>query len=206
MKSNTAILMDNFLAGFEKESGNSHETLYLVCDADRARAKSLFRESDMVLLAFPLYNDAMPSIVKEFIESLAPYQGKEGNPTLLFLVQCGFLGGSNTTPIAAYLKKLADRLGCLCAGVIRKDGVEGIQGKPRLLNRRLFTAMYKLGYELGSTGHIEERGLQLLAQPENYSQLTLKIFNKLAEYVYWKPLYKRNGTYVRRFDRPYDVV
>jgi len=202
MKSNTTLLMDNFLAGFEQISGNCHETLYLVSAADRARAVTVFGETDLVLLAFPLYNDAMPSIVKEFIEALTNCRSVETRPSLVFLVQCGFLGGYNTGPIAAYLKKLAGRLGCRCAGVIRKDGVEGIQSKPRIFNRRLFMSMKKLGYELGATGQLCEQGLNALAQPENYSPLTLKICNKLAEYVYWKPLYKRYGTYARRFDRP----
>jgi hypothetical protein len=201
--SNTTILLDHFLAGFAELPGNTHETIYLIRESGRREAVAAFAAAEAVLLAFPLYTDAMPGIVKEFIEGLAAYRGRERNPKLLFLVQSGFPEASHTGPIIPYLAKLAARLGCPYGGTIRKGGVEGIQSQPEFMTRSLFNGFCRLGQGFGATGGLDEELLRTMAGRERLPRLSLIAANKISEFLYWNPQLRKNGAFERRFARPY---
>ena len=83
--SNTKILLDHFTDGFTATEGNTYELDYLVRLKENDDFIKHFREAEQVLLAFPLYFDAMPAIVKSFIESLEPLCGRKGNPDIGFI-------------------------------------------------------------------------------------------------------------------------
>ena len=124
--SNTKFLLEHFLNGFMTTDGNSYEMVYLNRLKDSDKFIKFFQEAEQVLLAFPLYTDAMPAMVKTFIESLEPLCGREGNPDIGFIVQSGFPEAIHSRYIERYLEKLAIRLGCRYIGTVIKGGVEGI--------------------------------------------------------------------------------
>lgn len=77
-KSNTGRLMEHFIRGFLETAGNKCETEVLA--RHRKNLPSLaekFASSEYVIIGFPLYVDAMPGSVKEFIEALEPLAGKK---------------------------------------------------------------------------------------------------------------------------------
>ena len=122
---NTKLYLAEFLEGFAETEGNSHEVAYLNRVKDQDALVEMFTEAEAVLLGFPLYTDAMPGLVKTFIESLAPLVGRQGNPPIGFVIQCGFPGAAHLRPLERYLEKLASRLGCRYLGTIVKGGGEG---------------------------------------------------------------------------------
>ena len=67
--SNTKILLDQFLEGYMTSSDNRFASFYLRNEEPSEMAES-FSEAENVLLAFPLYVDCMPALVKSFIEVL----------------------------------------------------------------------------------------------------------------------------------------
>ncbi|HEX3048357.1 MAG TPA: NAD(P)H-dependent oxidoreductase, partial [Bacillota bacterium] len=153
---NTRILLEQFAKGFVTNQGNSVEEYYLKKTAEHFRYAEIFQESEAVLLAFPLYTDAMPGLVKAFIEMLRPVEFSSEAPDqkkiIIFLVQSGFPEAIHCATIAKYLKKLARRLGCECGGVIIKGGVEGIQAMPPQMTRKLFGQFSTLGEIFGKAG------------------------------------------------------
>ena len=62
--SSTSVLLEHFLHGFITAGGNTYELVYLNRVKDRDRFVNSFQEAEYVLLAFPLYTDCMPGIVK----------------------------------------------------------------------------------------------------------------------------------------------
>ena len=52
-----------------------------------------FARPNAPVIGFPLYTDAMPAVVKYFIEALEPLVGRRDNPPIGFLVQSGFPEG-----------------------------------------------------------------------------------------------------------------
>ncbi len=205
--SNTKVLLEQYLKGFESNAGNSYEVFYLNRVKQAERFRQAFAEAEQVLLAFPLYTDAMPGLVKAFIETLEPLCGRDGNPAIGFIVQSGFPEAAHSRYVERYLEKLAARLGCSYVGAIVKGGVEGVRVRPDKANRDLFEAFYQLGRIFGETGQFDTALLHELAQPERYPRILGPLFQlflktKLAT-SYWDGQLRENGAYEERFARPY---
>lgn len=199
--SNTNLLMDHFIKGFESVPGNSHERVHL--KDGLSGALDAFGKAEVVLLGFPLYADAMPGMVKELIEGLSRYRGRAANPALMFLVQSGFPEASHTRNLVPYLEKLSHRLRCDYLGTIAKGGVEGIQSTPEFMTRSLFRQVRALGVGFGRTGGLDEVMLAKLAGRDMLNRFWLMLTCKLAEWMFWNPQMKNNGVLEQRDARPY---
>ena len=93
-RSNSMKMLTRVAEGWQRGGGSPPEVLHLPRRAQFQLAVEAFATADTVLLGTPLYTDAMPALVKAYIEALAPRVAvaKAGgtNPTLAFLVQSGF--------------------------------------------------------------------------------------------------------------------
>ena len=204
--SNTKVFLEHYLKGFEAKAGNSYQVFYLNRVKHTERFAQAFAEAEHVLLAFPLYWDAMPGLVKAFIEALEPLCGRERNPDIGFIVQSGFPEAAHSRYVEKYLEKLAARLGCKYVGTIVKGGGEGALVMPDQY-RKPFEIFYQLGVTFGETGQFDEALLQKLAKLERYPKILGPLFQlflktKLAT-SYWDNQLRENGVYKERFDRPY---
>ncbi len=205
--SNTRILLENFLKGFSETEGNKHEVYYLNRVKEEDQFKQAFSDAEYVLLAFPLYTDSMPGVVKCFIESLELFVGRKGNPVLGFIVQSGFPEAVHSRMVERYNEKLASRLGCPYLGTIVKGGAEGIRVQPPRMTAKLFTRFYELGRVFGRDGSFDKSLLEQLAKPERLSRGVLLLLQLLKPTgllnFYWNKQLKKNGAYSRRFAAPY---
>ncbi len=201
---NTAILLKHFTDGFTAAPENSFEVAYLRRVGEHADVAARCREAGAVIIAFPLYADSMPAIVKDFIEAL----GTGGPcPPVGFIVQSGFPEAVHSRSVEKYLEKLARRLGSRYLGTVIRGGVEGIQIMPPLMTRRLFMAFKSLGRHFGVTREFHPRITRSLAAKERLSamgRLVLRLMRAagLADY-YWNMNLKRHDAFARRFDHPY---
>lgn len=210
--SNTRILLEHFSDGFTTTNGNSCEIAYLNPSKSDDELVRIFQKAEHVLLAFPLYTDAMPGRVKAFIESLEHLCGAPNNPKLAFLLQSGLPEAHHSRYLERYLEKLAQRLGCVYTGTIVKGGIEGIQKKPSLMNRKTLQSFRELGINFGKTGMFDERLMARLANPEKLSVLQ-PVLSSLWWFMvkeksglnglYWNIQLKKNGSFEKRFARPY---
>lgn len=203
-KSNTAILLGHFAEGFLETAGNSIETIFLIQERPGfEKALSAFREEERILLAFPLYVDAMPGSVKDFIEALADLKGTRPNLTLMFLVQNGFPETSHNRPVARYLEKLTNRLGCRYGGAILKGGCEGLDVQPPFLVDKVFSLFREIGRDFGRTGILNEALLAKLARPEHLTPENIAQVIPMVNSFLWDALLEKNGAKDRSFNRPY---
>jgi hypothetical protein len=203
--SNTRVFMEHFLNGFTATEGNTYEIAYLNDAKDGDKFVRLFQEAEHVILASPLYTDAMPAAVKDFIESLEPLCHRENNPDIGFMVQSGFPEPEHSRYLERYYVKLAKRLGCRYKGTIIRGSGGSARGMPALMNRRLFKALYKLGEAFGKTGEFDKKIVADLAKPERCSKLQFWIMRTIGPKMMWDPMLKKNNAYEKRFDRPYAV-
>ncbi|MBN1485085.1 MAG: NAD(P)H-dependent oxidoreductase [Chloroflexia bacterium] len=205
--SNTRAMLEHLLKGFDTVPGNSHEILYLKRVQETERLVQAFAEAESVLLAFPLYTDSMPGLAKAFIEALAPLCGREHNPPLAFMVQCGFPESAHCRYVERYLQKLARRLGSRYVGTIVKGGCEGVRLMPERMNRKLFARLEGIGRTLGQDGRLDPEQLRRLARPERYPAWSMPVFTLLIKTgllsSYWDRQLKENGVYEQRFAQPY---
>jgi hypothetical protein len=207
-KSNTKVLLEHFLNGYESDPGNTYELFYLNRLNQTERFVDAFANAKVVLLAHPLYTDAMPGMVKGFIEELEPLCGREDNPDLGFIVQSGFGEAAHSRFVERYHKKLAKRLGCRYLGTVIKPNCEPIQVYVKQF-QKVFEEFTQLGKAFGETGEFDDQMVRQMAKPEKFSiamRLMFQFFWTIQiKYGtgYWDEKLKENEAYDKRFDRPY---
>jgi hypothetical protein len=203
--SNTTILLKHFTDGFMATPGNTIELAYLTRLKEHPAIAERLRQADAAIIAFPLYTDSMPAIVKDFIETLGLSEGNM--PALGFIVQSGYPETVHSRFVEKYCEKLARRFNAKYLGTIIRGGVEGIQVKPPFLTRRLFMAFRSLGRHFGVTREFHPIILKKLAGKERMSvigRLMFRIFQVSGlSNLHWNSILKKHGVYERRFDRPY---
>jgi multimeric flavodoxin WrbA len=205
-KSNSAVLTRAFAKGFcdaEKFPENRFREFFLADPGDFGKALQSFSREFTFMLAFPIYVDAMPGIVKKFIEALEPHGGSWESVQMIFLIQTGFPEETHTRPMKAYLLKLARRLGAPCPGVIRMGGGEGTRHRAtRRRGKKLLQRYEDLGRIYAETGKLDEKILASLTGPRRLPSLPVRLILPLANYFFWDRELKKNGAYSKRFDRP----
>jgi multimeric flavodoxin WrbA len=206
-KGNTPVMLAQIAKGFTAAGGTAAETLHLVRQNSLADYRDAFAAAEAVLVGFPLYTDAMPGIVKTFIEALEPLRGRSGNPALGFVMQSGFPEATHMRHIERYLAKLAARLGSPYLGALIKGGGEGIRLMPDNMNRKLFDQLIALGQSLRNTGQFLPDAVHRLAKPERYPAYLIPVFKVLVKVplltTYWDNQLKENGVYEQRFAQPF---
>jgi 6-phosphogluconate dehydrogenase len=205
--SNTKVFLEHFLNGFMEAHGNTHEIVYLNHVKNQDEFVKLFRQANHVLLAFPLYTDAMPAVVKTFIESLQPLCGLDKNKTIGFIVQSGFGEAIHSRYVERYLQKLAARLDCCYTGTIVRGGGEGIKDMPPIMTKGVLKSFQELGSIFGETGIFDKRIMRRLAKRDRFSPLAKLLLTILAAIGFldsgWNSQLKKNGAYEKRFNKPY---
>ena len=204
---NTEILIEKFLAGFQTNAENSYELFYLKRVEKAERFRQAFAEAEYVLLAFPLYTDAMPGLVKAFIETLEPLCGRDDNPDIGFIVHSGFPEAVHSRYVERYLEKLAARLGCRYIGAIVKGGSEGVRNMPEEATRKLFEGFCQLGESFEKTGQFDDALVRKLARPEKYAKILVPFFHLILKSEMatcgWQNKLWMNAANARRIGRPF---
>jgi hypothetical protein len=206
-RGNTDLLLDALLAGFGAAGGEVAARLRLVSHGDATEAVRAFPEAGAILLAFPLYADGPPAPVIAFVQRLAEYVGRPGNPALLFLVQNGFPETIHMRPVERWLEKLARRLGAPYLGTILKPGAEGMRDQPPFMTGPTLRRLETLGRGLAASGRLEGATLAELARPERFGAgllgpLRLAFVGRLSRW-WWNQALARNGALPQRDERPY---
>lgn len=202
-KGNTPLLLNELIKGF----GGAAEMHHLNRIHDTEQFVQAFAAAECAWIGFPLYTDAMPGIVKHFIEALEPLRGRQGNPPLGFLVQSGFPEAAHSRYVERYLEKLASRLGCPYLGTIVKGGGEGLRSMPPNMTQRLFQSVQALGKGLAENGRLDPVILQQIAKPERFPAIAgpfFRLFLRLPVATsYFDQMLRQNGAYEKRFARPF---
>lgn len=208
-ESNTRILLEKFTDGFIAAGNNESnvELAYLSRVKMVADHVKLFENAERVILGFPLYTDAMPGMVMNFIEHLEPLCGRENNPDIGFVVQSGFSEPIHSRFVEKYLEKLAERLGCRYLGTVVKGGCEGVRQMPPWMTRKLFDVFHRLGVHFGKSGDFDKSIIASLAKHERMSgtrRFFLTLLSKAGlTNVYWNGQLKKNNAFDKRFATPY---
>jgi multimeric flavodoxin WrbA len=202
-RGNTPIFLRQIAGGF----GGPYEMHDLVRLKETEAMLKAFAGAECVLFGFPLYTDSMPGIVKHFIEALRPLVVRENNPPIGFVVQSGFPEGLHSRYVERYLEKLANRLGSPYLGTVVKGNGEGVRIMPPEANRALFDDLGILGAGLARKGRFDPEVLARIARPERFPAISEPFFQLFLRlpiaHGYFDGMLKQNGTYERRFTRPF---
>lgn len=205
-KSNSGILVQEFLKGFFVKRQQEVPIHYIAKINDLQKGVQMFEASDTCLIIFPLYTDSMPGIVKEFMEQLVASPGCVGKK-LGFIVQSGFPEAVHSVYVEKYLEQLCQRLQSEYLGTVIKGGVEGIQIMPPAMTRKLFKNFFQLGTYFAEHNAFCPTTTVKLAKPYRMSGVRRFFFRIFAALgftnFYWDSNLKKNKAFHKRFDRPY---
>lgn len=205
-KSNTRFILEKFCEGFTETQGNSCEHCYLYLEDNLENLAAKVFQSEYVMIGFPLYIDAMPSKMKEFIEVLANYT-KTNKPKVLFLVQSGFSESIHSSFIERYLEINFPRIGFDYIGTIRRGAGEGLKDLPDIMTRNINKKFIELGRQFGSDATLNQKIIKKLLIPKRQPLPAQIQFNllwaPLINYMSWFRMYKKNNSSVKYYDRPY---
>ena len=202
-KSNSTRLMGHFIRGFLETTENTCEIEYLTkYKQDIKTLTEIFAAAQNVIIGFPLYVDAMPGSVKEFLEALALLAGKKNNPALGFMIQCGFPETSHNRYVARYCEKFSRRMGCRSLGSILKGGCEGLDVLPNFLTDKYYALFYMIGVEFGKTGKLDPALLEKLARPEHLTAENISQVIPFINQTLWDAQMEKNGVLDKSFDKP----
>ncbi|MGF7138417.1 NAD(P)H-dependent oxidoreductase [Roseimarinus sediminis] len=204
-KSNSTLLIEQFLKGYHDYANNNTPVHYLAATAKTEEHLRAIKAADFVLIIFPLYTDAMPGQVKLFFESLEPLHLKDKK--IGFIVQSGFPEAYHSIFVKQYLEKLRHRLGCQYLGTVIRGGIEGIQVMPPWMTRKVYRSFLELGHCFALNGAFNTDLVEKLAKPYRMSAARkfgyrLMLKTGLAN-QYWDQQLKKNKVYEQRFAQPY---
>lgn len=201
---NTGVLAARFAEGFTEAKGNSCETYKLNRFGDLDEAVKIFHDAGCVIIAFPLYNYAMPAIVMEFIERVGRANNTMSRGKIGFLVQSGFPEAVHTRALEKYLEKLAGLLHREYLGTIIKGGCSRLAASPAKF-AKVLSDIGIIGERFGETGQLDAKLVARFAGHDRLSFAPKFIMKGIALLMntYWNPQLKKNGVYRARDDRPY---
>ena len=210
--SNTRILINKFIERYQQQYRQEQEVqseIYLKDLKKVEKHKQIYSDSETVIVAFPLYADSMPGIVKHFLEHTA--RPEMTHPKSLgFIVQSGFPEAIHSVFVEKYLAKFAGRAGCSYLGTIIKGGGEGIRMSSEKRNRKLFDQFYRLGSIFAETGKFDENIVRELKRPYTFprqSQGIIRMLMALGLFdSYWNKQLKKHGAFQKRFDQPFREI
>ncbi len=205
-KSNSKILCEHFLAGYNRMCQDIVPVHYLANFKKREEQKEAFRDAETVIFIFPLYTDCMPGIVKEFFESIAEI--KFMHPKKIgFIVQSGFPEAIHSVCLERYLNKFTERLQCEYLGTVIKGGVEGIQVMPPWMTKKLYKRFENLGEYFAKNEAFSQEISNTLREPYQLSEMRKVLFTVLIKTglanLYWNSHLKKYGAFKNRFDQPF---
>lgn len=206
--SNSKILIEHFLKGYEKRSNETPSVGYLANLKGLKQNVELFKNSEIVLIIFPLYTDCMPSVVKEFFENINEFRGYSAKK-IGFIVQSGFPETIHSVWVEKYLQKLVKRLNCEYLGTVIKGGVEGIQIMPPFLTKKLYLSFELLGEHFAGNHEFHPKIMAKFSRPYKLSPIRIMFFKIFQNFglvnFYWNQNLKKNNAFNKRFDKPYEI-
>lgn len=206
-ESNSEWLIQAFLKGFSHHNKQRVPVYYLVSKSGMNKAVAAFHHSRMALLFMPLYTDAMPGVVKDFIEKIHMFPDTGGRK-LGFIVQSGFRESVHSEALEKYLQKLTLRLGCEYIGTVIRGGVEGVRMMPASMTKKLSGQFVMLGQEFAISSTFNESLLQRMRKPyrlNSFSLIMMRLACKIGlTNFYWRHHLRKYKALRLRDNRPFD--
>lgn len=206
-KSNSKILIEHFLKGYNTINPDPVPVHYLANQKQKDEQKKGFQNSEIVIVVFPLYTDCMPGIVKEFLEGIVEMK-LNSSKKIGFIVQSGFPEAIHSIYVERYLEKFTKRIQCEYLGTIIKGAIEGIQIMPPAMTNKLFGRFESLGEYFAKHEEFSPEINKIFRKPYKMSPLRaflVKLISKTGlTNFYWNNNLKKNNAFHKRFDKPFE--
>jgi hypothetical protein len=194
------------------EHGLEGETLFLHrsvhTEERRQELLAATERADIIVLATPLYVDALPYLVVRALELIAEHRRTSpnaGRQRLVSILNCGFPEAHHNDTALAICRQFAREAGFEWAGGLSLGGGEAISGQPleskgRMV-RNVSRALALSADALAEGDPVPEEAVRLMAKP----LVPARMYTWLGA-AGWKRQAKKHGVADKLGDRPYDTA
>ena len=195
---NSNILAKAFVSQMETPCEIKH-----IAKSDPKQLAQDIKAYDQIIIILPLYIHAMPSITMKFIECM---EAANGNQTLGFIVQAGFIETAQERYVKAYFEDLAKQLNYRYLGTVCKGEAAAIYMYPKLF-KKVIERVAQLGKRYEETGGFDKEIVAMLGKPYELSKKQAKkfeFFNKIGlNNIGWHSNLRKNKAMDKRLDKPF---
>ena len=205
--SNSWFLIQIMIKGYRSIKKWEPKTAFLSKKSDLQEHITLFREAERIFFHFPLYTDAMPGIVKNFMDQLKPedFYGKK----LGYFIISGFPEARHSLYIEQYFKNLTRKYKAELIGSVIKGGMEGVSIQPKWTTRKIRKNVKLIGKTLAEHGKFDQEltmQMRKTMQLPQFMKLLFPLLKKIGLMdMYWNHNLRKNDAFQNRFDKPYEV-
>lgn len=166
------------------------------------------KDSEVLVMAFPLYSDGMPGIVMAFFEEMERQKDVFAGKKIIFIIHCGFPEGCHCEALKEYLIRLAEKLEMELLDVVIKSGSEAFRYMPKIALEKPRKLFQFIGEDIKNGRNMNQKVLDKLSTPYKFkksAQILVGIMLKLGgsgNFIFRNEL-RKNGTIKRSFDKPY---
>jgi NAD(P)H-dependent FMN reductase len=211
-KSNTNRILSAFVKGFKIEKNNECNVYYLSDITKKQAFVEEYSKAENVIIAFPLYIDSMPAIVKDFFERIENMEKKCSNFSLGYIIQSGYPEAKHSKYIEEYLKILTKKLKAKYIGTVIKGGLEGIQkGYGWIFNfwiyKKTLKNLFNLGIDFGKNKLFNKEIIESMESPhEIFGFNWWDILDKTGVVKCYWCLQMGVKVFKKRFNNPYKSI
>lgn len=209
-KLSSSLSLGSYLCSQLQKHSIETETLFIYDERDQRELEGVFAtiaDADLVILAFGLYVDSMPSPVIGFLEQLATYRKKESfqstkRTMLIGLANCGYPEASHNAVALAIMGQFAKETGFLWRGGIALGGGNGLAGvrleEGQYVNLPIRKALDLASKTLAEGGPIPQEAIDLATRQPYPAALF-----RFGARFFWKREAAKHGAKRKMQDRPY---
>jgi hypothetical protein len=209
LQQSTSEVLGSYLLDKLIQRGWATETRYAHKTVRPGEARSALLSSvdnaDLVILAAPLFVDALPYPVTGMLEQIAENRrggNRRTDQSLLCILNCGFPEAHQNETAIAICRQFAREAGFEWAGGLALGGGEAINGRGlfrvRGLARNVIKSLDLAAQALADGKPIPEKAVDLMAKP-----LMPRWLYILMGSSRWKREAKAHGVYKKLLDKPY---
>ncbi len=202
-KSNSGLLLKWLVRDLPADA---EKTLVCAVKAeDQKAAIGQIAGCDALVIAFPLYTDAMPGITKKFFENMMESKKSFSGKPVLFIIHSGFPEAVQSRMAERYVRYFAGLMDMHPAECLIIGGTEAMRFAPEEAFGKRANALAALGKKFVAGQVLTESDLHMPGHREKFPRAVMGLFNVIAPLtdVFWNQLLKKNGAFKKRFDRPY---
>ena len=158
--------------------------------------------ADSILFVFPLYTDAMPGLVKEFMEKMArrDFSGK----TVSYVIHSGFPEAVQLRMLQKYCVYFSKICGMKLLGCAVMGGTEGgLPSEIRAEKDKRVKILKYVGQCIKEQKEVDYDKLKGLSRVESFNKTAQIVMKLMPLDLGWNIMLRKNKAFERRYDRPH---
>jgi len=205
--SNTAAIVGAFKDGFLSEENQKIDVYFLYKRSEWDNYRKIFKESNEIIFALPLFVECVPGLLMEFLESLEPKTNDEIKSKIGFILNGGFEEACQFRTCEKYLETLPSYFNCDYSGTLIKGGMFPLLIFSEANKAKKLKPFYEMGKIYAKERLFEKSKVTKFAAPErlsNFLCLLVLLFTPVNKIII-RNITRKYGITEKIDNRPYET-